>query len=42
MSEAIIKIITLLNALRAIFVLQKLFNRVGKLYSLRSLIFLII
>jgi len=31
MNEVIIKIITLLNALRAIFALQKLFNRVKKI-----------
>jgi hypothetical protein len=31
MSEAIIKIITLLNALQATFALQKLFNRVTKI-----------
>src|SRR3989344_7278560 len=34
-----IKIFPLLNVLRTIFALQKLFNRVVKLYSLRSLIF---
>jgi len=31
MDEVIIKIITLLNTLRAIFALQKLFNRVKKI-----------